>query len=72
MRLVEAIQDNLWVINSSKGIEAVFNKVLDVKIPFQNIDVDHGETVEFLFINAMFGIKDYYIPNEMLLTLTRE
>lgn len=72
VRLVEAIQDNLWVINSSKGIEAVFNKVLDVKIPFQNIDVDHGETVEFLFINAMFGIKDYYIPNEMLLTLTRE
>ena len=72
VRLVEAIPDNLWVINSSKGIEAIFDNVLDVKIPFDNIDVGHGETVEFLFVNAMFGIKDFYLPNEMLLTLSRE
>src|SRR5574344_61842 len=72
VRIVEAMPDNLWVINSAKGITALFDNVVDVKIPFDKLDVDHGETVEFLFINANFGIKDFYIPNEMLLTLKRD
>ncbi len=71
IRLVKAIENNLWVIDSSKEITAVYDKYIDVKIPFDSIDIAVGETVEFMFVNAHFGIKDFYIPNEMLLTATR-
>jgi hypothetical protein len=71
VRLVKAVPNNLWTIASSKKIKAVFNKYVDVSIPFDEISVDHGETVEFLFVNANFGVTDYFLPNEMLLTIKR-
>lgn len=71
VRLVTSIPNNLWVINSPKNIKAVYDKVIDVSIPFDDVDVAQGETLEFLFINADFGVNDYFVPNEMLLTIKR-
>ncbi len=71
VRLVRSIPNNLWVIASPKNIQAVFDKFVDISIPFDDIDIAHGDTVEFLFVDANFGVKDYFVPNEMLLTITR-
>ena len=35
VRLVKAIPNNLWVITSSKNITAIYDKVVDLKIPFE-------------------------------------
>ncbi len=71
IRLVSAVSNNLWVIDSPKNIRAIYDKVVDLSIPFDDIDIEKGDTLEFLFVNANYGIKDYYIPNEMLLTIKR-
>ena len=71
IRLVSAVSNNLWVIDSPKNIRAIYDKVVDLSIPFDDIDIEKGDTLEFLFVNAKYGIKDYYIPNEMLLTIKR-
>ena len=71
VRLVKAIPNNLWVITSSKNITAVYDKVADISIPFDDIGIDKGDTLEFLFVNANYGVKDYFVPNEMLLTIKR-
>ena len=71
VRLVRAVPNNLWAISSSKNIKAVYSKYVDVRIPFDEISVNHGDTVEFLFVNANFGVTDYFLPNEMLLTIKR-
>ena len=71
VRLVKAIPNNLWTIASSKNIKAVYEKYVDVSIPFDEIGINKGETLEFMFVNANFGIKEYEIPNEMLLTIKR-
>ena len=71
VRLVQAIPNNLWTIKSSKTITAVFENVVDVKIPFETIDIQEGDTLEFLFVNANYGMVDFYLPNEMLLTIKR-
>ena len=71
VRIVKAIQDNLWTIASPKKIKTVFHKHIDVCIPFDEISVNQGETLEFMFVNAHYGIKEYFVPNEMLLTITR-
>lgn len=72
VRLDKAVSNNLWVIDNPKSITVVFDKYIDVKVPFDSIDIASGETVEFMFINAHYGIKDFYIPNEMLLTVQRD
>jgi alpha-amylase/alpha-mannosidase (GH57 family) len=71
VRLVKAIPNNLWSIASSKKIKAVYNKYVDISIPFDIINIDRGDTLEFMFVNANFGVKEFEVPNEMLLTIKR-
>ena len=71
IRLAKAVPNNLWTIGNPKNITAVYDKVVDVSIPFDDIEIDKGETLEFMFVNASFGVTDYYVPNEMLLTIKR-
>lgn len=71
VRLVKAMPNNLWAIASSKNITAVYDNAVDIKIPFESIDLEQGDTLEFLFINANYGLIDFYLPNEMLLTIKR-
>lgn len=71
LRIIKAIPGDMWVLEQSKQIETAYNEVLDLKIPFEMLGIKNGETLEFLFINANYGIKDFYIPNEMVLSVTR-
>lgn len=71
LRIIKAIPGDMWVLEHSKAIETVYDEVLDLKIPFDLLGVKHGETLEFIFVNANYGIKDFYIPNEMILSVTR-
>lgn len=72
LRLIKAIPNNLWVLQNPKDIEAVFDKVIDLKIPFNLLDVAYGETLEFVFVNARMGVNEVFIPNEMLLNIKRD
>ncbi len=71
LRIIKAIPGDMWVLEQEKSIETAYNEVLDLKIPFELLDIKYGETLEFLFVNANYGIKDFYIPNEMVLSVTR-
>jgi hypothetical protein len=71
MRLVKAIPGDMWVLENHKSIEYAYGDVLDLKIPFNILDIDNGESLEFIFINANFGMTDFYIPNEMILSVDR-
>jgi alpha-amylase/alpha-mannosidase (GH57 family) len=71
LRLIKAIPGDMWVMESSKSIETAYDEVLDLKIPFDILGIKEGETLEFLFVNANYGIKDFYIPNEMVLSVVR-
>lgn len=71
IRLIKSVPGDMWVLEHSRTIEAVYGDTLDLKIPFNLLGVESGETLEFLFVNANYGIKDFYIPNEMVLSVTR-
>ncbi len=71
IRLIKSIPGDMWVLEHTKAIEATYGETLDLKIPFSLLDFQDSETLEFLFVNANYGIKDFYIPNETLLTVSR-
>lgn len=71
MRLIKAMPGDIWILDNPKTIETAYKDVLDLKIPFDLLEIDNGETLEFLFINANFGMTDFFIPNEMVLSVTR-
>ncbi len=71
LRLVKAIPGDMWVLENYKSMEVVYDEVLDLKIPFETLEIENGENLEFLFINANYGMTDFYIPNEMVLSVLR-
>jgi len=71
VRLIKAIPGDMWVLEQARTIETAYGETLDLKIPFSALGINNGDTLEFLFVNANYGIKDFYIPNEMVLSVTR-
>ena len=72
VRLIKSIPNNLWTLDSSKEIKFAFDKVIDLKVPFDDLDIAHHENMEFVFVNASYALNDVFIPNEMLLNIRRD
>lgn len=70
-QLIKAMQGSLWTIQSTKEIKMAFKKVIDICVPFEILDIAKGERLEFFFANANFGIKDSFIPQDVLLNVQR-
>ena len=43
-----------------------------MSIPFDSLGVQRGETVEIFMANTDSGVKTSYLPQEILLSVTRE
>ena len=71
IRLIKSIPDNIWALQSSKEIQSIYGKVVDISIPFDLLEISESDTLEFMFITANIGIKEFCIPYDMLLTVSR-
>lgn len=71
VRLASCLHPNTWTLSNPEGINIVYKEVIDVKIPFDTIGINHGETVEFFMANTDSGVKNTYIPQEILLAMQR-
>lgn len=71
MRLTKAIQGGLWAMQDTKDVKMAYQKVIDVGIPFESLDIAPGERLEFFFANANFGIKDSFSPQDIILNIQR-
>lgn len=70
-RFTTVLHPNLWTLDNPDKIKIVYNEVIDICIPFEKLGIDVGETVEFFMANTDSGVKNTYIPQEILLSMTR-
>ncbi|MCR5260890.1 MAG: hypothetical protein K6C94_03540 [Candidatus Gastranaerophilales bacterium] len=67
----KAIKNNLWVMNKNHSVESVYGDVIEMKIPFDDLEVKAGEKIDFFIINGTFGrVEDIY-PQDLWLTIKR-
>jgi len=71
-RLTACLHPNMWTLANPENIKIIYNDVIDVTIPFDSLGVKMGETIEFFMANTDSGVKNTYIPQEILLSMTRE
>ena len=71
-RLITCLHPNMWTLASPDEIKINYKDVIDITIPFDSLGVKKGETVEFFMANTDSGVKNTYIPQEILLSMTRE
>ena len=70
-RLASVLHPNMWTLDNPDGIKIVFEDIIDVCIPFEKLGINPGDTVEFFLANTDSGVKNTYIPQEILLSMTR-
>jgi len=71
-RLASVLHPDIWTLDNPEKIKIVYEDVIDVCIPFDKIGISKGETVEFFMANTDSGVKNTYIPQEVLISLTRD
>ena len=67
----KAAHDGLWYLKNSEAIKVAFDNTIDISIPFNLMNVDEGEIIEFLFATADFGTMVKTIPQEVLFIMQR-
>ena len=71
-RLATCLHPNICTLANHEEVNIVYKDVIDLTIPFNMLGIKKGETVEFFLANTDSGVKNTYIPQEILLSLTRE
>lgn len=71
VRIIKSLPGNIWTLQPIKNVQSVYGKTVDLSIPFELLDISTDETLEFMFISANIGVKEYCIPYEMLLSVSR-
>lgn len=71
LRLTSVLHPNMWTLDNPESINIVYEDVIDIRIPFDKLGIKSGETVEFFMANTDSGVKNTYIPQEILFSMTR-
>ena len=71
IRLTSVLHPNMWTLGNPDGIEIIYKEVIDIRIPFEKLGIMPGESIEFFMANTDSGVKNTYIPQEILLSLSR-
>lgn len=71
IRFTKAIQGGLWAMNDTNDVKIAYQNVIDMSVPFEELEIEQNETLEFFFANANFGIKDAYSPQDVMINIKR-
>lgn len=71
-RLSKVLHQNMWTLANPEGLKITNKEVIDVTLPFDLLGAERGDTVEFFIANTDMGVKNTYIPQEILLSVTRD
>ena len=71
LQFIEAMPENLWKEKDSEDIKISYDNVIDISIPFDTIEVKHGEMLEFFFVTADYDVMETCNPPCILLTMIR-
>lgn len=69
--LSKASAGNLWTIVDSQGLNIVQEDKIDIRVPFDNLDIAPGEELEFFFVIANSGLRSTFMPKDSLLKIQR-
>ena len=71
LQFSKSMSNGLWYIQNNDQLKVAYDNVIDISIPFDAIDIEENEMVEFFFAPANSGIMENAVPQELLLTMQR-
>lgn len=71
--LSETMSDGLWKLIDSEKLRIAYDEQMSmsISIPFDDIGIKHGESLECLFITANVGLRTSFMPKDSLIKIPR-
>ncbi|OGI17726.1 MAG: hypothetical protein A2287_06115 [Candidatus Melainabacteria bacterium RIFOXYA12_FULL_32_12] len=69
--LSEAMEGSLWKIKSLHGVGYNYKSVLELSVPFADLDLPKGNEVHFIVVTSKAQILQEIIPQNKLLSIVR-
>ncbi len=67
----KAQKDGLWSLKLSNNVKFAFVDILEVAIPFDDLNIKPKEKLDFFIINASLGVANDFYPKDNLLSVIR-
>ena len=67
----KANSDGVWTIKMSHNVKYAFVNILELAIPFDDIDVEPGDRIDFCIVSGALGVANDFYPKDNLLTVVR-
>ncbi len=71
LQFSKAVKGGLWELKWGHHIKAVHKEIFEVCIPFEDLGVQSGQSLDFFFLTGCSGVTEEVYPKDMPLTLTR-
>ena len=69
--LSTSIEDNMWRLVDSQGLDITYKDKLNICIPFDDLGIASGEQLEFFFVVANSGLRSTFMPKDILISIKR-
>lgn len=66
-----AVKDGLWELQWGHHIKYAHKEIFEICIPFDDLNIKHGESFNFFFITGCSGVTEEVYPKDIPLSLTR-
>lgn len=66
-----ANENGIWIVQISTKILYAYDDVLEIKIPFDEVGVQKGETIGFFAVNGADGVADNLYPKDSMFSIIR-
>lgn len=63
--------NNLWEVNFTEKLEYAYEKVVELKVPFNSIGIEVGQKVEFIIITSKSQVLQDIFPKNQQLAIIR-
>ncbi len=67
----KAVKDGLWELQWEHHIRYVHDEIFEVCIPFNDLNIGHGDNFDFFFITGCSGVTEEVYPKDVPLNITR-
>ncbi|MDD3237404.1 MAG: glycoside hydrolase family 57 protein [Candidatus Gastranaerophilales bacterium] len=71
MQFSKAQENNLWVLQMNNNVKYAYEDIVELCIPFFDLNISPGEKIDFFIINGTLGLTEEVYPQDMLLSLER-
>ncbi len=71
LQFSKATKDGLWKFKHDHHIQYVHKEIFEIKIPFDDLGISHGENFEFFFLTGCSGVTEEVYPKDIPLVMTR-